>query len=71
MKEREAFIVYNKCGGASIAETRSCNSQLVVELKQIINAEQDSKIPFVCWWVALSLSLPDLMLWSRVGISHN
>lgn len=51
VKEREAFLVHNKCGGATITETKQCHSQLVKELKQIINAEQDSKIPFVCWWV--------------------
>ena len=48
-KDREAFKVHNKCGQATIPETRQCYGKLVRELKQTVNAAQDSKIPLICW----------------------
>lgn len=48
-KDRESFKVHNKCGQATITETKQCYGKLVRELKQTINAPQDSKIPLICW----------------------
>lgn len=39
---------YSKCGLATLSETKQCYGKLVRELKQIINAPQDSKIPYIC-----------------------